>query len=215
MHEAALAQAALPAQSVILRLPLRAFSLGHLLRLVRHANPLITMSGDGFNDLPAPAQRTALLWAVAICNQSWRQNQRRHRWLRLWGWTVRNANWPLEIAEFRNYMADGSEDFPAELPRDNEAGVRFIGAPELIRLYQFLGAHLPEREAALYGDTLWDYPLGLARMLMTAYAETEGHMEIYNHRHAEHDKFVAEQEALRKAEEAAAATQPKEATCQP
>lgn len=215
MHEAALAQAALPAPVVILHLAMMPYSLGHELLLHRRSNPFATQTQEGFNALPQEDQVSALIHASDVCSLTWKRNQwqpetrwqawRLDRVYKKWEKSLKKTDWPVEIAEFRNYRQAGSICFEAELPTTASTGsVRYIGAPELLRLYQWLIANIPERELP---ESAWDYPLGLARMHYQCKAEAEGGLEIYNWRQKVHDDYVREREAQRIAEE-----KPKEAT---
>ena len=90
------------------------------------------------------------------------------------------VDFALETDVFRSYLAAGRLEFPAELPSGDDLPVRYIGAPEQLRLYKFLCRYIPREELAIYGQSAWDFPLGLARMLYQAHAEGEGNLEIYN-----------------------------------
>lgn len=215
MHEAALAQAALPVPSRILRLPLLPYSLGHELFLIRCGNPLVCLSEPEFDQLPIARQIEAISLAALACCQTWRENTtQRHRWLWLWHFLNRRANWALAIADFRNYREAGGLAFKAELPSGEHTGpVRFLGAPELLILYQFILAHIPASQWPT--PCAWDFPLSLARMHKQCADEQAGGLEIYNYRQWAHDKYVAEQEAERLATEKTAADAPAAVTPPP
>lgn len=192
MHEAALAYAARPAQCVCLRLPLRPFSLGHFLLLVRDGNPLVLLGQSEFDLLPENERREALIGAVLTCNRDWRTNQKPHRWLRLWARFIRHCDFARSTEVFRDYLAEGSKDFPSQLPRGCDGDATYIGAPEVLRVYQHLCRTLPPAELYAYGKSAWDYPYSLGKMHLTASLEGEGKLAIYNYRDAVHDQFVDE-----------------------
>src|ERR1039458_4287756 len=89
MHEAALAQAALPAPTSILGLPLQAYSLGHELFLIREGNPLAAAN----RETKANLDERDLVQAVLICCHSFEECRRLHTdWLmglKLWLWRRR------------------------------------------------------------------------------------------------------------------------------
>lgn len=218
MHEAALAAAALPPRPPLLRRALQPYSLGHELLLHRSDNPLVQLAPEAISNLPESEQHSALIEAVTVCSQTWQENQRhprtfRERWQERRGWKawlrhLRRVDWPAEIVAFLEYRAAGMLAFRADLPKGEHAGpVRFIGAPEVLGLYQFVTAHIPASEwnvaAAAPQASAWDFPYGLARMHKQAADERAGGLEIYNWREKVHDDFVAEMEAQRLAAEAA------------
>lgn len=187
MHDLAFADATRPTRCVILRLPLLGFSIGHELLLLQQGNPLVSLSAEEFDKLPDDRQRAAIIRAVMICANTWTQNQKRQKWLRLWGWTLRKSDFPLAIAEWRNYRFEGSSfppvtgdeaDMIANGDSDGPKG-REIGGPFLARLYCF-AASLPEREIQIHGDTAFDFPLGLATFLYFSHLEMEGKLKIEN-----------------------------------
>lgn len=190
MHEALLAQGALPAPTYVFGMLMRPYSLGHELQLLRESNPLV--SGGGAN-----AKREDLAQAVLICCQSFEECRRMHLdWflpLKVWLWRRRVKRFPTEphIRAFVEYRETGSLEFPlSEGLKPGRSTPRYPGAPFLLRLYQFVAINLGVGHA-----TAWDYPYGLAKMQWAAYWEQEGGLEIYNWVDAEHDTFVARMEA--------------------
>src|SRR5687768_8030986 len=133
MHEAALALAALPAE-VRIGIPLRPYSLGHELFLIREQNPLIT-GGD--------VQPGHIYEAVWICSSSFRELTRPGYldFIKAKLLSRKLKKIPLEdgIAAFREYRQLGSLEFPlSQIKRPNEGPTRDIGSPFLIRLHHFL-----------------------------------------------------------------------------
>lgn len=147
---------------VLLRLPLREYSLGHELILTRRGNPLLL---DSVAEISPGRQIHALREAVWICSHSWAQNERDfrpatilHRLFssvkcRFWCWLTRRENYPMAIAEFRNYLAAAHVQLPAptreaaeiasgKAGEDEESHGRELGAPLLANLIWFAATHL-------------------------------------------------------------------------
>src|SRR2546421_6679103 len=101
MHEPLLAQAALPARSIILGMVLRPYSLGHELFLLREQNPLATVYSFGQAGQVRPQD---LAQAILICCQSFSECramvQDRFLGLKLWVWRrrLRKINFQRELA---------------------------------------------------------------------------------------------------------------------
>lgn len=149
MHDAAFAASARPARVSILKLPMLDYSIGHELILLSEGNPLITASGADFATLPASDQIFAIQRAALVCSRTWSENRRPFRWLKLWLWFTRNANFALAIAEFRNYVVDGSSIPPLTKLGNGSEGTRLLGSPLLARVLPFVNYD-------------YDCPLGLA-----------------------------------------------------
>jgi hypothetical protein len=190
MHELAFADAARPTQVVCLRLPLRPYSLGHEILLLQQRNPILLLSRAQFNELSFEHQRQALLRATLICSNTWAQNKKRPRWLKLWVWTLRRTNWPLAIADFRNYLGSSRAAFPgphpeADLrcakamgytPLRNNTG-RSAGAPLLARLINFVAARPPDPDL---DSPIHDFPFALANLLYETELEAHGAARFEN-----------------------------------
>lgn len=185
MHEALLAQAALPAPSVICGLLMRPYSLGHELFLVREANPILTD--------PVMADKGHLLQAAWICSCTFREcKETPYAWLswlkqQIVLWRNRKTDVTKEISRWLEYRKQGCLEFKrSEITYPGESSRR-VGAPVLLQLHSFVMAYLrlPEFEA-------WDYPAGLAKMRWQAHWETEGCYRIYTEAEALHDEAVAE-----------------------
>lgn len=188
MHEAALARAALPAPSVILGLPLRPYSLGHELWLIRRDNPFVT---PGVDHTPARTRE-----AVMICANDWDSLQKFNRsWLALialkvWRWRTRDADFALATADFANYRAAGCLDFRYNKPTAGKAARR-AGAPFILRLHQWIMEH-----HRLTYSRAWDFPMGMATMCWAAHCEREGTLEVFNEVDEASETFVRENDAL-------------------
>lgn len=193
MHEAAFAQAALPATTVCLGMLLRPFSIGHELFLIREGNPLAARV-----EKPGRITKQDLAEAVLICSQSFAENERMARefWadakIRLWRWRCRRADFDMALATFQEYRDSGNLSLPPSgITTPGKTPGRIQGTPFLLRLHQFIITQLRMSEAAA-----WDYKLGMAKMHWCAWWEGEGCYEVYNEVDAAHDEFVREQEAL-------------------
>lgn len=186
MHEAALAQAALPAPVRCLGKSLRPYSIGHELWLLRESNSTMRGSIDG---LPA---------AVLICSHTWSELKSldTHRWMKLdlalWRWRMRRVKYDLksELAKFLAYRDSGLLEFPvSDIIDTDRAPSRMPGAPFILRLQQWLmGAPCRLSESAA-----WDYPVGLAKMRWATYWESEGCFKVLNANEAEFDEFIKKQ----------------------
>lgn len=216
-HDLAFADAARPSRVVCLRLLLKPYSIGHELLLWRARNPLLLATQQEFNELPVAEQIHSLFRAVSICSRDWFGNQKPEKWVRLWGWTVRNTDWLLAIADFRNYLASGRAMLPvlsASIPEDVEAyeisnndeklggGGRALGAPFIPQLIIFLASVL-----RIEHDKLWDYPYALAANLYFTHLENEGRLNIENYKETEIKREMAGHKAAVLAEEKAAKDQ--------
>jgi hypothetical protein len=115
----------------------------------------------------------AIIRAVLICCRGWRDRDKRHRWMRLWRWMNRNANYPLAIAQFKNYRAEGTT--MPELTRPEaigREGGRRPGSPHLAGVFNF--------GFARYNEAVFDQPLGMLQWLYFADAEAEGCCYVTN-----------------------------------
>ncbi len=168
MNDIAFADAARPMRVVCLRLRLQTYSLAHEAFLLNTRNPLRILSETDFNALPAINQCNALAQAVLICSRTLEENEKPHRWIGLWSWFIRKTNWPLEIAEFRNYLTAGRSLPPTPDPEvakilsdakgyGNDAPGRPFGAPLLAQLINF---------APKTGLTVTGSPLNLSYALV-------------------------------------------------
>lgn len=187
-HELAFADANRPAPVRLLRLQLRDYSLGHEILLLRRRNALLLLSADHFNALPKQDQILALLQAVLICSATWDQNRRGQKWLRLWHWLNQNANWPLAIADFRNYLEQGR--LTPAINGVPDATGRPLGGPYHARLLQFIIQNLGLRESEAF-----DYPFGAAQFHYFTYLELEGAIRILNQDEIDFETWCAEEEA--------------------
>lgn len=219
MHEILFADAARPAPVVCLKLRLLPYSLGHELLLLKQRSPFLILSFAQFNALPITDQHAALIRAVMVCCNSWEENKKPHRWLRLWHWGIRNTNWPLAIADFRNYLAEAHAEMPGPDPEADDicAGVygyspmkdlrgRQYGSPILARLFNFI--------AASDCAEPWDFSFSLANALYAARLESEGSLRVENFQELDEKTKLAEIRA-EIAKEEAEAKAAQEAQCQP
>lgn len=210
MHEPIFAEAAQPWPVDCLRQGLRVYSVGHDLLLIRQQNPLVCLTEEGFNSLPESEQVRSLRRAVLICGNDWESNQRGSYFsrlalvdsllTRLWvAWCNRFCQYPLELANFRNYLHAAHATFPAPEVKADEicAGKygyepmgalrgRIYGGPHLARLINFIAPRLNSLFPGV--KTVFDAPYALANHLFLAHLESEGAARIENHQ--EHEEFV-------------------------
>lgn len=194
MHDLAFADAARPTPVRILGLKLLPYSIGHEIILTQKRNPLVvSTSGDEFVKLPEYERIHAIREAVIICSRTWEENKTAPKWLRLWCWTHRNADFDIETAQFIAYRTAGCA-FPPAPDREAEqiaAGKtdsdpdhgREIGSPYFARLTGHLLKHnIPAQHGI---DHVQDFPLALANFLYFSEMEVEGSMKVENSREAQ------------------------------
>jgi hypothetical protein len=202
VHEISFADAVRPTPVVVLKLPLRPYSLGHEALLWHLQNPLLTHSWSQFNELSLQQQINSVLDAVWICANTWKQNQGepfRRLKLKIWRWRLEGENFPLGIAEFRNYLAAGRKlpNGPTEhalevlYPKDEIRG-RAPGSALLAQLYSYAcsPAFAIQRQSADYADerrflttktpNVWDLPYSMVGHLYFTAMEMEGNARIEN-----------------------------------
>lgn len=199
MHEPQLSLAALPEPPRLFRLRLQPYSLGHELHLWRRASPLLTLTYTELRQMERGKRLAAVMQAVHVCHQDFHANCQPMRNWRLWLWLARFHDLNETLDKLLLHIQAGHEQFRADLPSGPGIKTRPIGAPALLRLYQFVCANVPEREIAFYcRDRLstWNYPMALASMLMQARSEEEGNLSIYNFTDQQRDDYVAEMDAL-------------------
>jgi hypothetical protein len=188
MHEPLFAQAALPAETTICGVPLRPYSLGHELYLIREKSPLLF----GGEALPPD-----LFQAIWICGSTWNEMQRPGYldWLKLWiiDRRVRKCgDCAEEIEAFLQYRANGCLEFPlSEIAKPSSGpSPRQAGAPFIGRLHHFLVT-----QYRLSIAEAWDFRCGEAKMRWMTHWEQEGGLDIYNDHDASFDRYIQEQEA--------------------
>lgn len=207
MQEFIFSDAVRPQPVVILRLPLLTYSLGHEILLLRARNAVLTHSVAQFNQLTIAQQVFALTSGVLICAKDWAGSQKPEKYLRLWHWLNRNTNWPLQIAEFRNYLAAAHAGMESPDERSDEvcaeaggyepmakARGRSFGSPLVARLLNFVSQ---DQLFAAHGcKTPYDFNYSLALNLYLTDLETQGNVRIQNREEREeksnYEKIVAE-----------------------
>jgi hypothetical protein len=166
------------------------YSLGHEVLLLQERSPLLLFSVEQFSELPLVQQIYAIKRAALICSQTWGDNHKPQKWLRLWGWLTRNSDYSVAVAEFRNYLTAGRSlpSAPSKhavevlYGKDDEKG-RALGSPIMAQLYNYVSANLGKFN--LSAATAWDAPYALAGMLCFAELESEGRLRIENAAEAE------------------------------
>jgi len=212
LHEIAFADVSCPERHVVLKLPLRDFSIGHRLILVRQRNPLLWMPESEFNLLPFSNQVFWLLEAVYVCGQSYSHRKKLEQgagiidrflnWVKVKAWHRRRkreeTDWALELANFRNYLNSSRlitdfksrrEGFPflPTIPSPDAKG-RPLGAPFDACLLQFL-----IREFRLTPEEAHEYPLALAEAHYLSWLEREGGLRIMNAFDMEFEDYCREE----------------------
>lgn len=199
MHELCFSDVSCPDRHVVLRLPLRDFSIGHRLILLRQRNPLLWMSEEEYNSLPTTQQIYWLIEAVYVCGQSYAFRKRLEQgagtidrlrnWMavKAWHWRRRRekTDWALETANFRNYLNQGKltteykhrrEGFPfMPIAEALDSKGRSLGAPYDALLVSFLMREMRFTEAQAM-----EYPLALAEIYYLTSAERDGGVRVLN-----------------------------------
>lgn len=195
MHEPLLAQAVIPRPVRICGLDLMNYSLGCELQLHAQNSPFLQEPAV-LDALDRTQQAFHLSRALHICCR------RAPRWHRLWQWRhfpKNELDLILALADFHNYLLESRLQFQARLPAENESSARVLGQPEILYLYQFVCRHVPRAEIALYGQSAWDFPWSLAKLLSQAHAESEGNLEIRNRQNQIHEDYHRTLETARAA----------------
>jgi hypothetical protein len=189
MHEPLLAQAALPAPARICGIPLRRYSLGHELFLIREKSPFL------FGGFVSPGDLLEVIWICASDYEGCQRSQ--STWLYLFKlWLVKRAvqrsikrkTFEREVAAFREYRESGCLEFPlSDVIKPGAAIPRSPGTPFPLRLQQFLMVTLRLNE-----NEAWDYPVGMAKCRWAAHWEEQAGLEVYNEDNAEMDRQIRE-----------------------
>lgn len=149
-------------------MPMLDYSIGHDILLHRINSPFLS---ENFIELPDSIKREALIQAVIICSRTWEQNRKPERWLRLWLWLVKHDDFNRALYEFFEYRAEGSTCPRIMPPEDDEKG-RSLGAPFHARVLAFA--------APIFGQSVFDKPLGMLQWMYFAWAESEGQCRVEN-----------------------------------
>ena len=200
VHEFAFSDVVCPDRRVVLEVPLRDFSIGHRLILLKQRNPLLWQPVADFNSLPLADRSYWLMEAVYVCAQSFAYRQKLEkdpsRWLlwgnawRVWRWHRRHrhyqaADWNRETVKFREYLdstrlvtafSEKQEGIPflPVAPVENTPG-RTLGGPYDAALIQFL-----VRQLGLTMAGALEFPLALAQVHFLTWLEREGNLKILN-----------------------------------
>lgn len=150
---------------------MKPYSIGHEILLTRYDNPLVTSTPEEFQALSIVKQNTAIITAASICARDWAQNQKPEKWMRLWGWFIRNADFGQAIYDFLRYRATGSS-LPRFSDLSEKGDGRKLGSPILARLLNTAARVKPSAP--------FDCPLGLAAWVYFSDAEQDGRCEIAN-----------------------------------
>lgn len=191
MQDAAYSDAIRPARVNILKLPMRVYSLGHELLLLRERNPFLTVTPTEFSELPIQNRIFAIHRATWICANTHEQNEGESfvgLKMRLLSWRRRKMDmdgYGLAIAEFWNYLNAGraTPRLSQRRIKSGEDTGRAFGAPLLPQLFQFV-VGLPEiqkiKSTRAMETAVWDYPFSVAIWRYFVKMEMEGSIQIEN-----------------------------------
>ena len=173
MNSLAFADAARPARSVILRLPMLDYSIGHEIILLRERNPLI-VPDETADDVK---YIKAIIRAAMVCSRTWEENRNPFRSFGMWSWFVKRMDFNRAIQDWQHYRAAGVTG--PEVRSASDGTGRALGSPHVARLLEF----------AMKIGGGFDTPFGLAQWLYYSAAESEGGCIIPN----EDEKKTTEQ----------------------
>lgn len=161
---------------MVLGLRMQPYAICHEIALQKRQNPLLSLKPDEFRELPLAERGRAMLEAVQLCCWKWPFFER------FWQWAYRRVNLHEEAQKFFFYRAYGSQDFPtAKMPRTPGLPYHHFGSPESARLINYLCAYHGILIQTHFKGSPLNFPFGLARMLYSAYLESEGKIWIENH----------------------------------
>lgn len=184
MHELEFADAAIPAPTECMGLPLAPYCLRHELVLLRHRSPFLCLTVGEFNAQPPPQRVFAVTFAAQICAAPSPDKALE---------TNRDQDYALAVAEFRNYLAAGRSLLPAlssSDDRDKEAyeianngekmtAGRQLGSPFIAQLIHFCLA-----EMRLTYEEALESPFAHVGNLYFAHLEAKGSLYVENHAEA-------------------------------
>lgn len=210
MHELSFADAARPTPVVCLRLRLHPYTLGHEILLLKERNAVFLCPQEQFAALPLEQQIFAIKRFTLICSQSWEENAGRQKWLNLWGWLTRKADYSIELVEIRNYLAAAHAVLPPptaeadEIENGKPEKGRALGSPYLAQLINFATDRL-----AIFGvKSVFNVPFALCGSLYFSKLESDGVFRVENSKEAETREKLDKIRADYEAEQAAAKENP-------
>ena len=169
MQSAAFAAATRPTLRKILRCWLQPYSLGHELLLIAENNPLLWVT-EYFDTLPVEQRCFAILRAVPICSRTWEENHRPDRNLRLWHWLIRKCDMLKACQEFRDYRNAGTTC--PQMKKGDRPESEHDGSPFTAQLLAY--------GASVFGDSVFDKPMGMLQWMYFAQLEREGDCKVKN-----------------------------------
>lgn len=160
-----------PPQPRCIGVPLKPFTLGHLLLLRRIRNSYVLGEYPQYQDL---------ISAALICTHTWEENLKLlssplRRWLtmKLWGLLAGKFNVAVQTIVLLQHIQHGQE--MADIKRTT-GGVRYLVSEWETRLYAYLRTlHYTESE-------ILNMPLRLANMLFVTHLEEDGLMDFRSRR---------------------------------
>jgi hypothetical protein len=196
-------------------LPLKPYSVGMELELLRQRNPFaLKRSLDEIKKLPELERNQALILAADACSQSEAQRNEssrvlnsRFHWFQIgqkirqfkinslweeWNKKIESADMLQEMELFWNYICAGKTGPEYAKPEEDKPTV-CIGAPECAILIQYVRS-LPEKLLTLHGESELDYPLALARYEYATILESAGKVQLKSDFVETFEDWVAKQE---------------------
>lgn len=202
MHEPQLSIAAMPQPPRLFRVQLRHYSLGHELHLYRRVSPFLDKEHAEFFAMPRGVKLAATMQAIEVCARDYAGNLRPPKNWMIWRRYCEWCNLDNTVNLLWRHLQEAHDAFESELPSGEGMKTRLIGAPHVLRLYQFICDRIPQHELAFYSDarrpTAWDFPYSLATMLAQSDAETKGELSVFNVK----DKALKEHAARAEKEDA-------------
>lgn len=197
MHEPQLSVATLPATPRLFRVRLRPYSLGHEIHLYRRSSPFLDKDWTEFCAIPRGEKLAFTMQAIEVCSRDYAGNLRPPK---NWGLWRRYCEWcdlDATVKTLWNYLHQAHDGFQSDIPSREGYATRIIGAPHVLRLYQFVLEKVPRHELSFYSNpkhpTAWDFPYSLATMMLQTEAELKGDISIFNYK----DKALADFAAKR------------------
>ena len=185
MHEPQLSIAAMPQPPKLFGVQLLPYSLGHELHLYRRASPFFEKEYNEFAALPRSVKLPAAMQAIEVCSRDYAGNLRPPENWWLWSKMCDWFNLDKTVESLWRHIQEAHGGFEADLPSTEGMTTRMIGAPHVLRLYQFALDRVPKHELQFYSNakrpTAWDFPFSLVTMMAQADAEQKGELSIFNY----------------------------------
>jgi hypothetical protein len=201
--------------SSVLGLPMRPYSIGMELELLRARSPFSTIQTfDEISRLPLTEKLRATIFAADVCSQSEAERAQsrrllnnRCRWFDIsgiaqrvrlkriwqqWDLAVQKMNLDIEVQNFWNYLCVGKTG-PEFEPAEGEDSGKPMGAPEMCVLLHYVRS-LPASRISEWGCDL-DFPIAIARYEYYTLLETQGKVALKSDFRQSFSDWCAEQDA--------------------